>query len=190
MQRRAMIFSLAAAAAMLSAPAHAQLHDAISPTLSPEMARAAFEDAVMNGCVPSASTGQRIASGRYGGKVAANTTADMREQVGAASDESVFDVLSGKGVVAVKEKADRCVVQVYGPPASATVTGLAGRIAAELGFERLASTATAGGFSESLTRTVAGRRVQVLIHGAEPGMPGHKSRFSVVTATVFATPAG
>jgi hypothetical protein len=30
----------------------------------------------------------------------------------------------------------------------------------------------------------------VVVNGSEPGMPGHKSRFSLITATVFATPAG
>jgi hypothetical protein len=46
-------------------------------------------------------------------------------------------------------------------------------------------------FGELLIRlTPPGKRLMVQLNGSEPGMPGHKSRFSVVTATVFASPAG
>jgi hypothetical protein len=60
----------------------------------------------------------------------------------------------------------------------------------EHGLERLAAAASPTGLGASLFKVDGTRRLQVMISGSEPGMPGHKSRFSVVTATVFATPAG
>lgn len=183
--------ALGLVAAVFAAAAQAQTHsptvrEAISPTLSPELAGQVFQDAALNGCVAAVGKGSRLQA-VMGARVAANGDAKVRSDVGATADETVFDVLAGKGVVTVREKPGRCVASVYGPPASATVSALSRRLT-DMGFERLAS--PADGFAESLTKTSDGRRVQVMIHGTEPGMPGHKSRFSVVTATVFATPAG
>lgn len=182
-----------AAMVVATAPAFGQqvLREAISPMLSPEAAAAAFDDAVVNGCIASVAKGARIAAGGFAGKVSANLNADTRKEIGATDDETVFDVVAGKGVVIVKEKDGRCAVSVYGPPASATVMALARRLAApEQGFERLMTAPSPNGLGESLFKFADGKRMQVTIRGSEPGMPGHKSRFSVVTATVFATPAG
>jgi hypothetical protein len=172
--------------AAIAGPALAQ-QPAISPSLSPEQAAAAFEDAVMNGCVAGVASGRRAGSGAFAGKLLANASAEARAQVGAASDEAVFDVEAARGVVAMKEKDGRCAVSVYGPPASDTVMAVVGKLT-DQGFERLASAPSPNGLRESLTKTEGGKRLQVTIGGSEPGMPGHRSRFSVTTVTVFATP--
>lgn len=172
--------------AALAGPALAQ-QQAISPSLSPEQAAAAFEDAVMNGCIAGVASGERVGGGAFAGKLSANVSPETRAQVGAAADEAVFDVEAARGVVAMKEKDGRCAVSVYGPEASETVMAVAARLAGQ-GFERLASAPSPNGLRESLTKTEGGKRLQVTITGSEPGMPGHRSRFSVTTATVFATP--
>jgi hypothetical protein len=99
----------------------------------------------------------------------------------------VWDVMAGKGVVTVHEKAGRCVVSVYGPPAGTTISTLA-NLLANSRFERLASAQPPEGFSQTLTRAEGGKRVIVVLSGSDPGAPGHQSRFSVVKATVFSTP--
>lgn len=175
-----------AACVGLASPAFGQVREAISPSLSPEAARDAFEDAAVNGCIAAVGKGQRLSGAAF----AASSDADLRAQIGAAADESVFDVVAGKGVVAVKEKEGRCAVSVYGPKASETVSAMARKLAAEHGFERLVGAPAPNGLSESLYKIDGGKRLQVSIRGSEPGMPNHKSRFSVVTLTVFATPAG
>lgn len=175
-----------AAVVLLAFPASAQLRQAISPNLSPEAAEAAFEDAAINGCIAAVRGGQRIGGAGF----EASSDPSLREQIGAAADEQVFDVTAGKGVVAVKEKDGRCSVSVYGPDASSAVLGLAQKLAGSHGFERLASAPSPNGFSEALYKVDGGKRLQVSIRGSEPGMANHKSRFSVVTLTVFATPAG
>jgi hypothetical protein len=67
-----------------------------------------------------------------------------------------------------------------------TVITLAGLLAGPPhNFERLASAPPPSGFCQTLTRTDGGRRIMAVLSGADPGTPGHESRFSVVTATVF-----
>ena len=174
--------------ALLTPTASAQ-REAISTTISPEIAGQAFRDAVIEGCVAAVSSGQRVANVPGGGaRFAATTDSDTRREAGAGSDETVWDVTAARGVVTIKEKQDRCTASVYGPPAAMTVMTLGQQLAAA-GFERLAAT-QAPGISQSLYKISNGRRIQVTISGSEPGMPNHKSRFSVVTATVFSMPAG
>jgi hypothetical protein len=188
---------LIAAIALASASAFAQtpaakgvLREAISPSLSPEDAADAFDDAAINGCIASVASGMRINQAGYAANVTINENADARSQAGAAGDETVFDVIAGKGVVSVKDKPGRCSVSVYGPAASGVVMALARKLAAEEQFERLASAPSPNGYAEQLTKTASGKKLMVTIRGSEPGMPGHKSRFSVTTLTVFTMPAG
>ena len=121
-------------------------------------------------------------------KLAVSSDPETRRQSGAGAGETVWDVLAGRGVVTIHEKAGRCAVSVYGPPAAATIMGLAQVLVNTAGFERLAAAPPPNGFGQTLTRMESGRRVMVQLGGSEPGMPGHRSRFSVITATVFSAP--
>ena len=173
--------ALALCAGLLASPAFAQ-RDAISPSLSPEAAASAFHDAVTGICVPAvAGGGVNALPAAARAKLQASSDANTRQQVGAAADETVWDVVSAKGVVLIREKRGRCVVSVYGPPVVPTILNVAQGLAGSAGFERLAQAPPPNGFGQTLT----GKGVMVQLNGSEPGMPGHRSRFSVVTATVF-----
>ena len=178
-------------AGLMAGPAVAQ-REAISPSLSPEAAASAFQDAVASICVPAAAGGAGVSAlpAAAKAKVQASSDPGTRQQLGAAADETVWDVLSGKGVVLVREKAGRCVVSVYGPPVVPTILSAAQGLSGSAGFERLVGAPPPNGFGQSLMKIENGKRLIVQLNGSEPGMPGHKSRFSVVTATVFASPAG
>ena len=60
--------------------------------------------------------------------------------------------------------------------------GLSQVLATTHGFERLVST---GGPGQSLMKNAGGRRLMVQLNASEPGTPGHASKFTVITATVF-----
>jgi hypothetical protein len=172
--------ALALCAGLLAGPAAAQ-RDAISPSLSPEAAAGAFSDAVTSICIPAVEGGGVSAlPASAKAKVQASGDADTRQQVGAAADENVWDVASAKGVVLIREKRGRCVVSVYGPPVVPTILNVAQRLSAD-GFERLVQAPPPNGFGQ----TLSGKGMMIQLNGSEPGMPGHRSRFSVVTATVF-----
>lgn len=175
----------------LAGPAFAQ-REAISPSLSPEAAASAFQDAVVGTCIPAAAGGAGVSALPAAAKarVAASSDAQTRQQLGAATDETVWDVVSGKGVVMIREKAGRCVVSVYGPPVVTTILSTAQGLSGSAGFEKLVGAPPPNGFGQTLMKIENGKRLMVQLNGSEPGMPGHKSRFSVVTATVFASPAG
>ena len=163
--------------------AHAQ-RAAVSANLSPEAAGEAFKQAVASVCVPAVTGGgvSSLAAAREG-KVQPTQDAETRRQSGAATDETVWDVADARGVVTVREKSGRCVVSVYGPATAATVSDATLALLVR-GFE--AHVGTAGGFTQTLSKTSDGRRVMVQLSGAEPGSLGNQSKFSVVTATVFA----
>ncbi len=175
--------ALAIAAVMLATlPAQAQ-RTAISAELSPEEAGAAFSRAVAQVCVPAvAGAGVSSLGVARDGKVSPTQDAVTRRQAGAEADETVWDVADARGVVTVREKAGRCVVSVYGPPSLPTIMG-AMQALDGAGFEALAG--KGDGFTQTLVGAQGGTRVSVQLVGAEPGAPGHQSRFSVVTATVF-----
>jgi hypothetical protein len=176
------IAGLAILAVLLAAPAVAQ-RPAVSAALSPEAANAAFNDAVVTACIPAvAGSGIGGIAAPARAKLAVSTDADTRKQAGAAADETVWDVLAARGVVTIHEKQGRCVVSVYGPPAVPAIIGLSQVLATKHGFERLATTTGTG---QTLMKTDNGKRLMILIKGSEPGMPGHASRFTVITATVF-----
>lgn len=167
-----------------SSPTHAQ-REAISPSLSPEAAVDAFSDAVTSICIPAVEGGGVSAlPAPAKAKVQASSDANTRQQVGAAADENVWDVVSAKGVVLIRDKRGRCVVSVYGPPVVPTILNVAQGLSAQ-GFERLVQAPPPSGFGQ----TLSGKGMMIRLNGSEPGMPGHRSRFSVVTATVFASPA-
>lgn len=188
-----MRFALLTMAVIGLTPLASAQRAAISSTLSPEAAAEAFNDAVMNTCVPAAA-GSGVGGLPAGvrARLQSSSDAGTRRQAGAGDDEAVWDVVSARGVVVVHERPGRCVVSVYGPPAMQTVMGLAGRLTAQQPqpFERLVSAPPPNGYGQSLMKIENGKRIMVQLAGSEPGAPGHKSRFSVVTATVFATPAG
>ena len=178
--------------ATLSASPVAAQREAISPSLSTEDAASAFQDAVLSTCVPAVAGGAGVSALPAAAKARVQASSDpvTRQQLGAAADEDVWDVVSGKGVVLIREKAGRCVVSVYGPPVVPTILSVAHGLSGSPGFERLVSAPPPNGFGQSLMEIENGKRLMVQLNGSEPGMPGHKSRFSVVTATVFASPAG
>ena len=178
-------------AGLAAVPAVAQ-REAISPSLSSEAAASAFQDAVVNTCIPAAAGGAGVNALPAAAKsrVQASSDAGARQQLGATEDETVWDVVSGKGAVMIREKAGRCVVSVYGPPVVMTILSTAQGLSGSAGFEKLAGAPPPNGLGQTLMKTGNGKRLMVQLTGSEPGMPGNKSHFSVVTATVFASPAG
>lgn len=160
-----------------------QTRAAVSQSLSPADAGDAFERAVIEVCVGAVGAGRSVSSLSQSAMLTESDDPQTRQQAGAEADETVWDVDAGRGVVTLREKAGRCAVSVYGPPAAPTMILLAGKLAGE-GFERMAM-AGPSGMSQSLRREAGGRPVQVILTGSDPGAPGHSSRFSVVTATVF-----
>jgi hypothetical protein len=182
---------LGLAAALISgAPSLAQtgLHPAISPSLSPQDVASAFEDAVVGICAPAVVSGTRLAAlaPAIRARLSRSSDPDAARQVGAEAGDGVWEVIAAKGVVRIREHDGRCVVSAYGPPAAATLAQVARRLQGSgQGFERLAPTPGVPA-SEALVRAAGAKRVQVMLQGSEPGMAGHKSRFSVLTATVFA----
>jgi len=189
--RRRLIAVLALGLAS-GAPAHAQTgqHPAISPNLSPQDVASAFADGVVEVCAPAVVSGKGLIAlaPAVRARLVRASDPDAARQVGAEAGDGVWDVVSAKGVVRIREHDGRCVVSAYGPPAAATLAQIARRLEASgQGFERLAPTPGVGA-SEALVRTAGGARVQVMLQGSDPGMPGHKSRFSVLTATVFRSP--
>ncbi len=174
-------------AGLAATPAFAQ-RAAVSAALSPEAAAAAFNDAVLNACLPAmkASAGMGGLPASVKSKFSPTNDVATRTQAGAAADEVVWDVNAARGVVTIHEKPGRCTVSVYGPPAMGTIVGLANMLSTGPGFERLVGTAApSNGYGATLMKSEGGKRVMVQLFGSEPGMPTHKSRFSVVTATVF-----
>lgn len=174
------------AAALLACPAFAQ-PPAVSPDLSPAAAGEVFKSTVTEACVP-AVTGGGVSSlpESQRGKLRPTNDPETRKQAGAGPDETVWDVMDGKGVVTLREKSGRCVVSVYGPAAAQTIASVAKALSGPPGFQRMAApTNDPGGMGQTLFFSSNGRAVMVQLKGSEPGMPGHQSRFSVVTATVF-----
>ena len=180
------VISAAIVTLLLAAPAYAQ-RDAVSPDLSPEVAASVFQAAVATVCVP-AVTGNGVSGvmAAQQGKLRPTQDAETRKQAGASPDETVWDVMDGKGVVTVREKPGQCVVSVYGAPAKAAVAGISQALSAAPGV-RGVSIAIVSDLKQTVTFEVGPRPVQVQIAGSEPGSPGHQSRFSVVTATVTRT---
>jgi hypothetical protein len=191
MLHQSLALALLATSIGFGASAFAQDRSAISPELSPEEAAAAFEEALIEICLPAISEGIRAAQlpAEARSLVQVNRDPAAREEVGALPEETVWDVTAAMGVVRVHETQGRCTVSAYGPPAAATLSAIARDMAeGPEKFERLASTPGRSGLAQSLYRKGERKRVQVVLDGSEPGMPGHSSRFSVMSATVFATP--
>lgn len=177
------MISVAISALLLALPAHAQ-RDAVSPDLSPEAAAGVFQAAVVDVCV-SAITGTGVSgvAAAQQGKLRPTQDAETRRQAGAGPDETVWDVMDGKGVVTVREKAGQCVVSVYGAPAKATVAGVSQKLASATWIRGL-SKVSVNDLKQIVTFDVGPRPVRIQVEGSEPGSPGHQSKFSVVTATV------
>ena len=169
--------SLLFAATLTILPAHAQ-RSAVSPDLSPAAAGDTFKQAVVSVCLPAVSgAGVSALALARDGKVQPTQDVETRRQ----ADETVWDVADARGVVTVREKAGQCVVTVYGPASGPTVADATLALVMR-GFEALAG--PADGFTQTLTGRSNGRRMLVQLSGANPGAPGHQSKFSVVSATV------
>lgn len=179
--RRALFVSVAIGLSALSS-AHAQ-RPAISSELSPHDAAVAFEAALVEACIPAVTQGRRLDALPSASGYAVTTRAETRRQANAEAGDTVWEALMARGVVTVTERAGRCVVQVYGAPTTTTVLAASQRLKrADMGFE--AMMAAGGGPFQTLMRMQGGKRIQVILRTSEPGMPGHQSRFPVVTATV------
>lgn len=177
---------LLVATLVVTLPAFAQ-RGAVSADLSPEAAGQAFRRAVVDGCVQAVTLGgvSSVAAARDG-KLQPTQDPETRRQAGAAANETVWEVVEARGVVTVRETAGRCVAAVYGPPSAPTIMNVAQALSTA-GFEAMAGPASPnGGFTQRLVGSSGGKRVTVQLSGAEPGAPGNRSTFSVVTATVFA----
>jgi len=184
---------LCAAALVLAAPpvmAQGALRDAIPARVEPADAERQFVDAIKTVCIPAVEQGVRVAQlpveTRAGFVVSRD--AMTRREVGASPEETVWVSATAGRVVSVRERQGACTVQTYGPAAAAALARLAGNMGGADGFERLATVPGRTGLSQSLFKKVRGKRVQVMLDGSEPGMPGHRSQFSVLSATVFPTP--
>lgn len=177
---------LLAAAIGVSAPAFAQ-RAAVSEDLSPEVAGEAFRGAVVDGCVQAVSvSGLSAVAAARDGRLQPTQDSETRRQAGAGAGETVWEVAEARGVVTLRETAGRCIAAVYGPAAAPTMMSVAQALSAA-GFEAMAGPASpSGGFTQTLVGLSGGKRVTVQLSGAEPGAPGNRSTFSVVTATVFA----
>lgn len=160
---------------------------AVSADLSPEAAGQAFRRAVVEGCIPAAAgPGLSAVAAAQQGRLQPTQDAETRRQSGASMDETVWDVPEARGVVTLREKAGRCIASVYGPASGPTILNVAQALTTA-GFEAMAGPAApSGGFTQTLVGSHNGKRVTVQLSGAEPGAPGNQSKFSVVTATVFA----
>lgn len=168
----------------LAAPAVAQ-RAAVSADLSPEAAGQAFKAAVIEGCLPAVTgAGISATAAAQAGKLQPTQDAETRRQAGAAAQETVWNVGEARGVVTLRETSGRCVASVYGPPSAPTILSVSQALSAA-GFEALAGPASSAGFTQGLAGSVNGKRVSVQLSGAEPGVQGNRSMFSVVTATVF-----
>ncbi|MFZ4687149.1 MAG: hypothetical protein ACOYMK_16245 [Hyphomonadaceae bacterium] len=173
--------SLLFAATLTILPAQAQ-RSAVSADLSPAAAGEAFKQAVVSVCLPAVSgAGVSALALAQDGKVQPTQDVETRRQAGAAPDETVWDVADARGVVTVREKAGQCVVTVYGPASGPTVADTTLALVLR-GFEALVG--PADGFRQTLTGRSNGRRMLVQMSGANPGAPGHRSKFSVVSASV------
>jgi hypothetical protein len=169
--------------ALAAMPAAAQ-RSAVSADLSPEIAGQVFSQTVSDVCIPAvAGNGVSALASARGGMLQPTQDAETRRQIGAQASETVWDVASARGVVTVREGQGRCIVSVYGPPVSATISGAMQALSGS-GFEALVGTSS--GARQTLLGASGGKRISVQLSGAEPGAPGHQSRFAVVTATVTA----
>lgn len=178
------VLSAIGLALLLAAPAHAQ-REAVSPDLSPEIAGQVFARTVAEICVPAVS-GQSISSlgAAKTGKLRQTKDAATLKQAGASDDETVWDVMDGKGVVTVREKTGSCIVSVYGAPAKATIDGAAQALKALPGAKNVWPVTT-GPLKQATTLEMGAQKIVVEVIGSEPGAPGHQSRFSVVTANML-----
>ena len=108
--------------ALLLAPSALAQRDAVSADLSPEAAAEVFKRTLLDVCVPAAAGGGVSAMpAAQAGKLRTTNDAATRKQAGASPDDTVWDVMDGKGVVTIHERKGRCVVSVYGPPAVKTI---------------------------------------------------------------------
>lgn len=181
------LVGFAVLAAAVALPAFAQ-RPAVSANLSPEAAGRAFRGAVVEGCVQAVTgSGVTATAAAQAGRLQPTQDSETRRQAGAGPNETVWDASDARGVVTVRETTGRCFASVYGPPSTQTILGISQALS-DAGFEALAGPASpGGGFAQTLAGSSNGKRVSVQLSGAEPGAPGNRSTFSVVTATVFVT---
>jgi hypothetical protein len=178
---------LALLAAMAASSAHAQ-RTAVSAGLSPEAAADAFVRTVLDVCVPAiAGNGVSSLAVAREGRVQPTHDAATRRQAGAKPEDTVWDVAAARGVVTVRESDGDCVVAVYGPPVGSTLTSLKGSVSLGGMAARVWMEGDDPVQLEMLGK-INGKPVRVTAEGANPGAPGHESRFSVTTATVTAAP--
>lgn len=182
------IAMLVALAGLAAAPAFAQ-RDAVSASLSPEKAAEIFADAVTGACLSAAAgAGVSALAPAQRGRLQTTSDPEMRRQAGAAPDETVWDVMDGKGVVTIRERAGRCVVSAYGTAVAPTLSAVIAVLEGSHGFERTVMAPPSDRISQSLTGDKGGKHLTVKLEGLQPGQQGNQSRFSVVTATVFVAP--
>ena len=85
--------------------------------------------------------------------------------------------------VEVRPAMEQRTMTLLMAPKPAVMQKVAQALTGAAGFQRLASPAS--GVGQTLQAASNGRSVMVQLAGSDPGMVGHQSRFSVVTATVF-----
>lgn len=99
----------------------------------------------------------------------------------------VWDVASARGIVVISEPSPGvCQVHAYGPPVDATFQATLASIKRKHGD--LIEKPEAPGYDpivyRLIDRTSPESNLSVLLHGAEPGTPGHLFRFSRLEADI------
>ena len=186
------------ALAALALPAFAGAAHAMTP----EQISAGFKDGALAYCLEAALRGVPVGDlppDRRGGIAPADET--MRGMVEASNPTGpLWDVAVAKGIVVVSEpKPGVCEVMAYGAPVERTFKAvLAGArkqvpalrpVPIQPGYDpiayRLVLPPAEGGASSA---SAPAPTVALELHGAEPGAPGHMSRFSMLTARITYTP--
>jgi hypothetical protein len=116
----------------------------------------------------------------------AESDAQMRAFVRAPEGRPVWDVLSGRGIVAISEPSDsECHVSAYGPRVRPVFQSVADVLTDPvLGFTETETQPDPTAIVRTFERIEGDRRVTVRLDGGEPGMPSRTFRFPLLLAYV------
>jgi hypothetical protein len=121
----------------------------------------------------------------------AEGNASTRQFTQTADGRPVWDVLSGRGIVAISEPSEReCNVMAYGPRVVPTFARVAeALIAPSIGYAEREVAQTPDAIVREFNRDGTAGPVRARLDGGEPGMPGRTFRFPMLMAFVYTTPA-
>ncbi|QGZ96895.1 hypothetical protein [Terricaulis silvestris] len=121
----------------------------------------------------------------------AEGNASTRQFTQTPDGRPAWDVLSGRGIVAISEPSEReCNVMAYGPRVAPTFAQVAEALMSpSVGYAEREVAQTPEAIVREFNRDGASGPVRVRLDGGEPGMPGRTFRFPMLMAFVSATPA-